>query len=83
MLPEVLQLLLEESVHVRDDHVEDVGDQETYGVGVRVLVPAEELALATSAGQVAGLERRRWIRSHNDRPGNRTRGSYSRCLWSW
>ncbi|MBL8953577.1 MAG: TldD/PmbA family protein [Myxococcaceae bacterium] len=27
-----------ESVHVRDDHVESVGDVETYGAGVRVLV---------------------------------------------
>jgi len=26
-----------ESVHVRDDHVQDVGDHETYGIGVRVL----------------------------------------------
>ncbi len=28
----------EESVTVRDDHVEGVGDHETYGIGVRVLV---------------------------------------------
>src|SRR6478672_5779612 len=27
-----------ESVNVRDDHVEGVGDDESYGVGVRVLV---------------------------------------------
>ncbi len=41
-----------ESVSVRDDHVEAVGDGETYGVGVRVLVDGAWGFSATSRVQV-------------------------------
>lgn len=41
-----------ESVSVRDDHVEGVGDNESYGVGVRVLVDGAWGFCATSRVQV-------------------------------